>query len=441
MSSSPGSAETIGQRLKRLRLERGLSQRELAAQGVSYAYISRIEAGTRQPSVKALRTLARKLGVTADYLETGRDIDETAVRELRIGDAELALRLEDPAQAEDALRELLDDAVRAGDVRSASRVQIALAFASAERGDHAGAVRGLEDALRDDRPSPLERFDVYGTLGRSYAATGQPERAVALFEGLLDEVTEAAPQDTTAQIRYASALSYALSDMGDLARAEAVVRDALERARDIEDPYVRVRLYWSLARLSEMEGNSAEALHYVRRAIALLEATEDTLHLARAHLLCAWIMASGGNAAGAREHLDKAERLFGPNVGTEDLVMLRVERAKTEALVGNGERAVALAREALELLGDQNEAEQGAAYLALGEGLALQGETDAATEAYRRAVDLLSEQRRWREAAQAAQAWGKVLRAAGRESQALDVLERATELGLRATPAEAAADR
>src|SRR6266508_2706620 len=50
-----GQAETIGQRLRRLRLERGLSQRELSERGVSYAYISRIEAGARRPSVKALR--------------------------------------------------------------------------------------------------------------------------------------------------------------------------------------------------------------------------------------------------------------------------------------------------------------------------------------------------------------------------------------------------
>ena len=73
--SSPAAGETIGERLKRLRLDRGLSQRELAAPGVSYAYISRIEAGTRQPSVKALRRLAAKLGVSADYLETGSDLD------------------------------------------------------------------------------------------------------------------------------------------------------------------------------------------------------------------------------------------------------------------------------------------------------------------------------------------------------------------------------
>src|SRR2546426_3576018 len=92
--------ETIGERLRRVRVERGLSQRELAAPGVSYAYISRIEAGTRQPSVKALRKLARTLNVTPAYLETGRDIDAGEERELRIADAELALRLGDGAEAE-----------------------------------------------------------------------------------------------------------------------------------------------------------------------------------------------------------------------------------------------------------------------------------------------------------------------------------------------------
>ena len=56
--------ESIGQRLRRLRQERGLSQRELSEPGISYAYVSRIEAGVRNPSEKALRALAPKLGVT-----------------------------------------------------------------------------------------------------------------------------------------------------------------------------------------------------------------------------------------------------------------------------------------------------------------------------------------------------------------------------------------
>jgi transcriptional regulator with XRE-family HTH domain len=64
--------ESIAERLRRLRLERGMSQRDLSSPGVSYAYISRIEAGARTPSVKAMRLLAQKLGVTVEQLETGR---------------------------------------------------------------------------------------------------------------------------------------------------------------------------------------------------------------------------------------------------------------------------------------------------------------------------------------------------------------------------------
>jgi transcriptional regulator with XRE-family HTH domain len=64
--------EGIGQRIKRLRLEHGLSQRDLSSPGISYAYISRIEADARTPSVKALRRIAGNLGVTVEHLETGK---------------------------------------------------------------------------------------------------------------------------------------------------------------------------------------------------------------------------------------------------------------------------------------------------------------------------------------------------------------------------------
>ncbi|TMK25956.1 MAG: helix-turn-helix domain-containing protein [Actinobacteria bacterium] len=52
--------ESIGRRLHRLRRERGLSQRDLSSPGVSDGYISRIEAGARTPSVKALRKARRQ---------------------------------------------------------------------------------------------------------------------------------------------------------------------------------------------------------------------------------------------------------------------------------------------------------------------------------------------------------------------------------------------
>ena len=65
--------ETFGLRLRRLREERGLSQRDLATERVSYAYISRLEHGTRTASGRAIRELAEKLGVTPLYLEYGTE--------------------------------------------------------------------------------------------------------------------------------------------------------------------------------------------------------------------------------------------------------------------------------------------------------------------------------------------------------------------------------
>src|SRR5579862_3776766 len=129
------TGETIGQRLKRLRLARGLSQRELAAPGVSYAYISRIEAGSRQPSVKALRKLAAKLGVTADFLETGSELDPAAARELRLSDVELAIRLGNEKGAEQALGEILAEAEAAADWPCTFRARVALATVHEGRGE------------------------------------------------------------------------------------------------------------------------------------------------------------------------------------------------------------------------------------------------------------------------------------------------------------------
>ena len=63
---------TVGRRIRQRRLELGLSQREVASEGVSYAYLSRLETGARRPSIKALRKLAFKLDVTVHWLETGK---------------------------------------------------------------------------------------------------------------------------------------------------------------------------------------------------------------------------------------------------------------------------------------------------------------------------------------------------------------------------------
>jgi len=433
--SSPAAGETIGQRLKRLRLEQGLSQRELAAPGVSYAYISRIEAGTRQPSVKALRRLAAKLGVTADYLETGSQLGPDEQRELRLADLELAVRLGDSSSTKAPLLALLDEAVGAGDASSALRARVSLATLALESSEWSFAAELLETALEGEPFAPVDHYDIYARLGRAYAASGRAQDAVDLYERCLTGVADAGG-DAALEARYAALLSYALSDMGELARAEDVVSGALAKLDETSDPYMRVRLYWSMARLAHTEGRPSVALGNIRKAIALLQATDDTLHLARAHILAASITLSREDAEGATLHLDRAELLLGTPMSTDDLVEIAIQRSRIEALRGNGTPAIAFARRALELNRGENPGDEGRAFAALGDGLALEAEFPAADEAYRRGAELLEASGRWRDATNACRSWAKMLREQGREEQALDVLERATELGMRATPAQ-----
>jgi tetratricopeptide (TPR) repeat protein len=432
-----GQAETIGQRLRRLRLERGLSQRELSERGVSYAYISRIEAGARRPSVKALRMLARKLGVSADYLETGSEIRDTDERELQISDAELEVRLaESTDEAEGKLQRLRSDALQAGDVVAASRASIALGLAAAHAGRNSEAIEKLEAGLDLSPVSPSARPDVYATLGRAYAASGEPHRAVRLFEECLERVGQDSAEDLAAQVRFTTYLSYALTDLGDLARAQQILDEALASADEPSDAYSRVRLYWSVARLNEVQGRPAAALDYIRRAIALLDVTDDTLHLARAHLLCGSIMLSQGRAEEAGRHYELAEQLYGPNAEPEDIAGLYTDQAKRAVVLGDAEEAVRRAEAARDAVGDEYPHERGNAVWALAEALALRGELDAADAAFRDATNLLEAHGHRRDYVEAYRAWGKFLRRAGREEEALEVLERAADLAAEPAPAE-----
>lgn len=61
----------LGQNVRRLRQQRGLSQEELALDaGMKRSYLSDLERGTRNPSVKALGRLAEALEVDPAILLT-----------------------------------------------------------------------------------------------------------------------------------------------------------------------------------------------------------------------------------------------------------------------------------------------------------------------------------------------------------------------------------
>src|SRR5688500_16716547 len=119
----------VGRRLKDARLAAGLSQRQLSFAGCSGAYISRLEAGDRVPSLQLLRKLAAKLNLDEEYLATGVErieqlapelVEEEVARRLGGGARTTAVGrpaggLEDPAARARVLWEHSRSLVKAGD--------------------------------------------------------------------------------------------------------------------------------------------------------------------------------------------------------------------------------------------------------------------------------------------------------------------------------------
>jgi tetratricopeptide (TPR) repeat protein len=372
----------VGSRLRQARLDAGLSQRQLAFPGCSAAYISRLEAGDRVPSLQLMRKLAVKLGVDEGYLATGSPA-ETA-RPAALVEAELALRFDELDAASELYGRI---AQTAGDVRSRAEALGGLGCVAYRRGDTRGAIGSLEDALDLHPDLELSNPLLVETLGRAYATVGELEAAIGLFERALARAHER--EDAVAASRHAVLLANALIDNARFDRAEELLGATLAETGRDADPAARARLYWSQSRLHAVKGNHDTAARYARRTVELLELTEDTQYLARAHQLLGFIELERNRPAEALELLRRGRDLLGDSADAVLQAQFRLEEARALAALGQTDEAMAEAAGVSGLLADADPHDAGRSYTLLAALFAERGETARAQEVYELAAELL----------------------------------------------------
>jgi tetratricopeptide (TPR) repeat protein len=246
-----------------------------------------------------------------------------------------------------------------------------------------------------------------------------------MLEDALDDLGPQTPEAAGVGLRLATYLSYALTDLGQFERARSVLEDI--DAGVALDPHRQVTIHWSLARLAYMEGQPRAALREIRRAIIVLDHTEDSLELARAHLFPAEVHLWAGNVPEAERHLALAARLESLAADARDLGALHSCQALAHARRGDSERARGLIERAREALADAP-AEQGLLWLAQGLTEATRDDLDAATGSFEQAIDALAASSMHREAAAVCRECSQLLRDAGRSEEAAEMAKRAAQL-------------
>lgn len=406
----------FGQRLRSSRLAAGLSQGQLSFTGCTTAYISRLESGGRVASLQLVNELAVRLNVSPQWLATGVEpLEETSSE---VVDAEVALRLGDLDEA----RRLYAERLQPGDpARPAALAGLGQIAFREERIDE--AVTRLEEALEARKGDPLQDPGCVETLGRAYAAQGDLERAIALFGTVLEEAKRLeAPVE---ELRFAVLLANCHIDNGTYAEAETTLAGLIGPAGTVRDPLDEARIFWSQSRLHVLRGENRLAARYARRALAILQRTENDAYVAMAYHLLAYAEIEAGNGHEALELLERGRALFGSEMNEGDLAKFALEEARAHSLAGDNAAAARAASRALELIDAIDPGDRGRAYASLGDVFLASGDRERAKMTYGIAVDLLLEHGKPYVVA-AGVKFSDLLESEGDTAGALAVLRRAT---------------
>jgi len=427
-STHVDSPTAVGQRLKAAREKASISQRQLSFPGCSPAYISRIESGDRIPSLQLLRELGRRLNVTEDFLATGTagPYEQGAL----LLEADVLLRLNDLETAEEqytvALKHAANDAIRTEALAGLGQIEF-------RRGRPREAIERFEAALSTSPEEESSRPDLADSLGRAYAMVGELESAIAIFERCRESAARRG--DSILELQFDVLLAHALIDSGNLGRAEELLGSALAIGKNAESPTLRAQLYWSQSRLHDERNDPETAARYARRALELLLLTEDTLRIARAHQLLAYIELSRDNAQEALDLLEEGWPLLEGSANTLERAQYRLEEARALARLGRSEEAAALAMQLSGLIADAHPEDAARSYSVLAGVFEDLGDRGRAKELYELAAELLEPRKPNRFLVDVYSRLADIAESEGRKEEAYELMKQA--VGMQKAVAEA----
>jgi transcriptional regulator with XRE-family HTH domain len=418
--------EQFGQRLKALRLQRGLQQSDLAGPGVSVSYVSMLENGNREPTARVIEHLAGVLGIDPLELAGPTPIEQLDdERRWALAGAELALSTGEPERARTEFAAL----------EAAVGLPASWGLARALE-----AVGDLETALTvlDRVVAGADRAGDYLLMVRAHIARsrclGETGQDLAALEAAVDAATTIETHSLAGTDEHAQALSTLVGryyTVGDLLNAETTARELLALVDAGSSWKARGSAYWNVAGVAEALGDLPKAVAYAERALALLSEGDDERAWARCAIACAWFWMRHPDAA---EHLNAVDQLLtqaGSKLATggtdTDLAYLETEQARAALLHGEPDAALDLASKALERLGTQPRAETADTLLVLAQAQLESGDQAAAVASADQLELTLLSLRPSRPAAHTWRGLADVQKALGHHDAAYRALEQALD--------------
>lgn len=408
-------AADVGQRIRQLRHERGMSLAQLGGEDLSRSFLSLVELGRSRISLRALSIVADRLGVPTSYFFSESEAAHEAAIELSLARAEDALRHHQPAEA---LRLLSADTEGMGAL--AARWLWLRGWSLLDMGRPSDALPVLEEAESRAAEGTDTRTHIIAsyTLGLTFYALGQYQDALSAYQRAYAEASEL--EDRVYQGKALAALGHVAYMQQDFQQAANHYARARECFGVVNDVHNLAAIYTGLSRVSERQDDLRSAVRYARLGVGIYEPLH---HKQRA----------------AHELNQMAARYR--ELGETEAALSSVRQALTWAMECSARDVESLARSTLAAIlfdgGDlsaaeheaesavrvaPNERDQGLidAWLVLARIAERRGRPDHSDELYTKALSTLEQMAYHTRYADAAIAYSLVLRERGDTTAALD---------------------
>jgi tetratricopeptide (TPR) repeat protein len=275
---------TLGTRVRKLRISRGMTQAELAGDRFSKQYVSEIERGATRPSAATVDWLASRLKIDREFLELGLSSREYERAEAAVARGEAAIESHDYTRGLEILGGAAGAVVGGMAPELELRVLIAEAWGLLYLGEIREAVIRLLRARKiaeASQFSDLDRADVIFRLGCCRYKLSSISTALSLFTEALTLAERCGLPCDRLRSRIFGWRSRCYRRQRDWEAAREDVEQALELAQSLGDLRAMADAHFLGSLIAERQGRWVLARSYAEQARALYEQIDDRANVGK----------------------------------------------------------------------------------------------------------------------------------------------------------------
>ena len=440
---SDASAVRLGQRLRKARLARNLTQSEVAQQRFSVSYISAVERGQIRPSLGALEKLSERLHVPlAELLRDDIDIviphvatverngasEEHDELDARLLAARIEARQGHSAEALEALRSLPTSHLTPRQHAELLWHQ-AYCSLSLRRPDEArsAALEAIPLAEKANDQELVERLRL--SLGDAYSQMHKYQLALDAYRGCQEAIERGVISDPVFRFAVLYNIGSQYRSLGDAATAIETLTQAAEAGESVINPSQLGALYGALSGSYLAERDYRRAKEEADKSLSNFEAADSLRMVGDAHNRLGRAFAQSGQLDAATEHLQHALRIAQEEQDTRGLAEAQRGLASVYIQQHRVDEAAEAASHALALSNEMDDPVEHA------ESLLMQAQVGEAQQDYtvaekyfKQATDLLDSTDAMQARSDAYARYSEFLERRGQGDNALKLLRKAWQL-------------